>query len=62
MSFYFATDICIVYCFGCFSLSLVAHLYLLLVYVFFTHVCYVISIKYDDDDDDDDDDIWVCPR
>ena len=29
------------------------HLYLLFVYVFFIHVCCVISIKYDDDNDDD---------
>jgi len=36
-------------------------LYLLLVYVFSTHVSGVISIKSDDDDDDDDD-IWVPPR
>jgi len=38
------------------------HLYLLFVlyYVFFTHVCRVISIKYDDDDDDDADEIrWI---
>jgi len=29
------------------------HLYLLLVYMFFIHVCCVISIKHDDDDDDE---------
>jgi len=35
------------------------HLYLLLVYVCFIHVCCVILIKHDDDDDDDDDDVSV---